>query len=164
MFIKQKKIQLLIFITLTQCLAFGQNFAYIHRDSVLYNTPNYVNNIKKTDSLTQAYKNEIKVAQESLQQKLNDLLSKYSPKEGETLDILRTRMTAIDTTSLGILTDEDIMIQNKIKSYDNILKFTFERDVKPLLLEVDKIIVEYAIKNNLSIILFMKQLLKIGLI
>jgi hypothetical protein len=113
MFIKQKKIQLLIFITLTQCLAFGQNFAYIHRDSVLYNTPNYVNNIKKTDSLTQAYKNEIKVAQESLQQKLNDLLSKYSPKEGETLDILRARMTAIDTTSLGILTDEDIMFKIK---------------------------------------------------
>jgi len=54
--------------------------------------------------------------------------------------------------------DENKIFLTKTKSYDNLLKSVYARDIQPMLDQVAQVISGYAIKNNLTAIYSIEQL------
>lgn len=154
----KKNILTLVLVAFAGTVFAQSNFAYIYRDSVLMATPKYVDNIKKIDSLQKTYAKEIKDTQEQLNGKLGALLKGYNVKENENIDQIKSRMTAVDTTSLSLLMQEDKMMQTKAKSYDNLVNFAFQKDVQPLLDKVNKAIEKYAVTNKIDMVYMMEDI------
>lgn len=135
----------------------AQQIAYIHTDSILLSMPKYAANASEFEKAKQNYQKELEQSKVQLQERFDKLLKPYVKAENETLATLKGRMTPIDTLSLSVLMDENTMVQNKSKSYDNLLKSLYARDIQPILDHVRKVITDYAVKNNLTAIYSMEQ-------
>lgn len=135
-----------------------QNCAYIHQDSILASLPNYKMNMIKIDSISKVYQNEIKTAKEEWNSKLADLLKPYNVKEKETIDIIKKRMTAIDTSKLSIMIDEDKLLNKRAQNYDLMLSTLYKSDVQPLLDKVNSAVETYAKTNKIDIVYILEQL------
>ena len=137
---------------------FGQQIGYVYSDSILLSIPEYGRNVSKLDSLKKSYNKELEQSRISLQQRYEVLVKGYKPSEKETLLALKARMSQADTISLGLLLDEDKMIQKKALSYENMTKLIYTRDIQSVLDMVKKTISEYAISNKLTAIYVMEQI------
>jgi Skp family chaperone for outer membrane proteins len=152
------------FALATICLIFtmsalkAQNTAFIYRDSILAVTPGYIPSIKKVDSLKRAYATEIDAANKEWETKVNALLATYSPKKDETIEIIKSRMTAADTTQFGLLVKESMFISEKAKTYNQLYQQAFAKDVQSILTKVDGIISKYAQANKLDYIFMMEEI------
>jgi len=136
----------------------SQQIAYIYTDSVLLSMPKYAANISEFENLKQNYQKELEQNKVQLQERFDKLIKPYAKAEKETVAALKMRMTPIDTLSLTALMDESTTIQNKSKSYDNLLKSFYAQDIQPMLDIVRKTISDYAVKNNLTAVYSMEQL------
>lgn len=150
-------------LLLIMCLCFFQAlwsnpFAYVYRDSILAALPGYGQSIQRIDSLKQVYESELDQTQKQLQQKFSALLSGYSPISNEPLESIRQRMSTVDSLSLNLLLDEDKALQMKSKSYENIVRFVFERDVQPVLDRVNNTIAEYAVQQKIGMVYILEEI------
>lgn len=59
---------------------------------------------------------------------------------------------------MSVMLDENKIFLTKTKSYDNLLKSVYARDIQPMLDQVAQVISGYAIKNNLTAIYSIEQL------
>lgn len=137
---------------------YAQNVSYVHIDSIFSSLPNYKSNVAKIDSLSKEYQKEIKLAKEQWESKLNTLLKSYNVKENEDLNLLKSRMTTVDTSRLSILIDEDKLIAKRAQNYDLMLKTTYDNDVQPLVNKVSKAIEEFAKLNKIDVVYIIEQL------
>ena len=152
------KMFLLVVTLLATTYLSGQQIAYIYTDSVLLSIPKYGANVSEFESVKQNYQKELEQNKLQLQERLDKLIKPYIKGEKETLATLKMRMTPIDTLSLTALIDESTIVQNKSRSYDNLLKSLYARDIQPILDNVTKTISDYAVKNNLVAVYSMEQL------
>jgi Skp family chaperone for outer membrane proteins len=138
----------------------AQNTVYFYRDSVLAITPGYIPAIVKMDSLKTAYNKEIQTANQQLEGKINSLINPYKPTKEETVEIIKKRMTASDTTQLSLLIKEGQFIGEKTKTYNLLYKQAFEKEVQSILTKVDAIITKYATTNKIDFVYMMEELEK----
>jgi Skp family chaperone for outer membrane proteins len=136
----------------------GQQIAYVYTDSILLSLPRYAATVSKLDSMKLSYQKELEQNKVQLQERIDKLLKPYNKVDKESLPMLKMRMNPMDTLSLAVLIDENNLIQNKTKNYDNLLKSFYARDIRPMLDQVTRAISGYAIKANLTAIYSMEQL------
>ncbi len=136
----------------------AQNIAYVSQDSILASIPNYKKNLTRLDSITKSYQTEINESKKKLDSKLAGLLKTYNVKENEDLKTIKSRMTPADTSSLGILIDEDKIITKRAKSYEQNVSEKFNKEVQPILDRINKSIQDYAIKNKLDMVYIWEQI------
>jgi Skp family chaperone for outer membrane proteins len=152
------KKMILILCVLCSTHMFGQQIGYVYSDSVLQSIPEYGRNVSKLDSLKKTYNKELEQNRTSLQKRYEALVKGYKPSEKESLPSLKARMSQADTISLGLLLEEDKMIQKKAWSYESMTKLVYARDIQSVLDLVKKTISEYAIKNKLTAVYVMEQI------
>lgn len=142
-----------IFITaliyfMAVCGVKAQHTGYIYLDSVFATHSSYPIAKQQFQATKNTYEKELAEIQKNLDTRFEVLLAKYNVKDGEKLETIKLRMNAVDTLSLSFLLDEEKTLQNKIKSYDNMLKFTYERDIEPIKKEIMEAISAYARKHK----------------
>jgi Skp family chaperone for outer membrane proteins len=152
------KTKLVIFSLLYSMVLSAQNFAYIQQDSILKSVSNYEKTLISIDSVSKSYQKEIKTMQEEWNIKVGLLLKPYNVKENENIDSVKSRMTAIDTTKLSILLDEDKIFIKRAKSYDEIVKQKYQTEVQPILNRVNNAITTYAKKNKIDVVYVIENL------
>lgn len=149
-----------IFCVVCSTTMYGQQFGYIHSDSVFASIPQFGRNASKLDSLKQTYKKELDQSRADLQQRFDKLIKPYVVAGKETtLPELKTRMSQADTISLGLLLDEDKAIQKKGVSYDNMIKLVYSRDIQSVVDRVAKVIADYAVSHKLSAVYIIEKLM-----
>ena len=78
--------------------------------------------------------------------------------DNESIAMLKQRMAPMDSVNLSGMLEENTMLQNKTKRYDNLLKSLYAQDIQPILDQVTKVIADYAMKNSLTAIYSMEQM------
>lgn len=152
-----KKILFLVLLSIS-AVSYSQNFAYVQQDSILASIPTYKTSIESIDKASKGYQEEIQKAKAELSDKLQNLLKPYNVKENENLATIKARMSKIDTTSLGIMMEDDKIIQKKAKNYDSNLKLQYQREIQPSLDKVNAAIKSFATKNKIDVIYILEQL------
>jgi Skp family chaperone for outer membrane proteins len=148
---------ILIICALASMRVSAQQIAYVYTDSVLLSYPRYATNVLRLDSMKQQYQKELEKDKIQLQERADKLLKPYNKADNETLDMLKKRMAPTDSVKLSDLLEENTMLQNKTKRYDNLLKSLYAQDIQPILDQATKVIADYAVKNNLTAIYSMEQ-------
>jgi len=149
---------ILLMCVLCSLSMYSQKIGYLYSDSIMSAIPEYKIETSKLDSLKQSYSKEIVAKQTALQLQYNKITKPYTPKENETLQMIKKRMSAVDTLSLSMLEDEAVQVQKKKTSYDRILQTTYAQNIQPILDRVSATISKYAIQNNLTAVYSMEQL------
>jgi Skp family chaperone for outer membrane proteins len=152
------KTKFILLFGLISISLFSQNSAYVHQDSILGSLPNYNKKMVSLDSIGKGYQNEIKSAKVQWNSKLADLLKPYNIKENEDIKMVKTRMSAIDTSKLEILIDEDKLLSKRAQNYDLMINTLYKNDIKPMLDKVNTVIEEYARLNKLDVIYIIEQI------
>jgi len=148
---------ILIVCVLASLRVSAQQIAYVSTDSILLSCPRYVASASRLDSMKQRYQKELEQDKVQLQGRIDKLMKPYNKTDNETLAMLKQRMAPMDTARLSDLMEENTMLQNKIKRYDNLLKSLYAQDIQPQLEQVTKVISDYAVKNNLAAIYSLEQ-------
>lgn len=134
--------------------------AYVYRDSILIAAKGYTAKKANLESLQKDYAKEIQEANAKNQEKLATLIKPYTPKEGETLEQIKPRMSAIDVEKLNLLQEENKLLETKVKSYNTQLEKQYARDIKPILDTIDAVIAAYAKKNKIDFVYSIEELQK----
>lgn len=132
--------------------------AYVHLDTILLAHPDYSELMTQWDSLKTEYTRDLAGEKEKLQQKNTAFLNKYQLKGGETWEDLNQIMSPADSMVFQVLLDDNTALQNKEKSFNNILNFVFNRDIKPILKEVNSLIEVYAREHEIDVVFMAKQI------
>jgi len=152
-----KKIIVFLMIAYSSSLL-AQQSAYVYGDSILLSIPEYVQNMNKLDSIKNSQQKELEKNNLELQQRYNNLIKPYQPKDNETLSSLKSRMTPSDTLNLSLLLDENKMYQKKVWNYDNATKLYYTLKIQPIMERINKVISDYATSNKLFSVYIMEQI------
>lgn len=131
--------------------------AFIHLDSVKLAQPNYEVHLARLDSTQKAYTTEVTALESTLSKKFDALLAPYKPQPQEPLEAIKSRMETGDTLQLQMLVQELEAIQNKAKSYENLLNFMYQRDIVPIEEAIQAAIATYAQKNKIKAVWNLNQ-------
>lgn len=153
----KKTLQIAAFVCFA-ATAKAQNVGYVRLDSILSSHPTYMQLLKDMDSTRVSYTEEVAKDEKRINERFNPLFAKYDVKEGETIDQVKARMTPDDTLAFSLLMSENQVLQNKIKSYDNMLKFIYSRDISPIEQKVMDSIKSYADKNKYDAIFIREKI------
>ena len=137
---------------------FAQGNAYIRRDTLLNVLPGYTSKVKSFDSLKTAFSEELKIDQQKLEQKVNALFTSYSPKSNETTAELIARLSPVDASRYALLQKESTLLEDRSKSYNEILQMNYSQNVQPLLAKLNKTIEQYAVKNRLDMVFILEDI------
>ena len=85
-------------------------------------------------------------------------MAAYSPKANETLDMIKKRMTPVDTMALKKVFDDNVALDNKGKNYDAKIAKLQKEKVEPVLAKVDAAIKKLAIAENLDVVYFFEDI------
>lgn len=155
----KKKITILVtIIFLSIALLKAQSIAYVSQDTLLMKLPGYMKAIMENDSLSKFYSTEVNEELEKLDKKINNLFSFYNPKENETVEEVLQRLSASDKSKFDLLKKELEMIDEKTKTYNELVEIHYNEKVMPLLNKLNKTIADYAIKNKIDAVLIIEQL------
>lgn len=153
----QKSAVLLLFL-LSCNYSFTQNQAYIYRDSLLTAVSGYKSNIKRIDSLSNAYKKTLQASEKSQQQKVAELLKPYNVQENEQIEDLKKRLKPSDADQFSVYIQEGELLNKQAKVYDDILKEDYAKNIQPLLNKVNKCIETYAKENKIDYVWIMEEI------
>ncbi|WP_396225401.1 OmpH family outer membrane protein [Flavobacterium sp.] len=133
---------------------------YIYKDSLVVSAKGYVAKKASLDSVQKVYTEEVQNFRTKAQENYTALVTPYAPKEGETIEQLKARMSAIDAEKLTLLQEEDKLLETRIKSYNSQLEQQYNRDLKPIMDTIDAVIATYAKKNKIDFVFVMEELAK----
>lgn len=134
----------------------AQQHAYVYKDSVFVQLKGYTAKNSAINSLKQAYTQEVQTERTKLQDKYAALAKPYNIAEGETIEQLKTRMSAQDSEKLNLLQEEDKLLETRIKSYNKQLETQFKQDIEPYINRVNSAMETYAKKNKVDYIWVME--------
>jgi|GEM_PF-3645567 len=138
--------------------AFAQGNAYIRRDTLLAVLPGYTSKVKSFDSLKTAFSEELKGEQLKLEQKVSALFSPYNPKSNEPTDAIIARFSQADASRYALLQKESTLLEDRNKSYNDILQMNYSQNVQPLLTKLNKTIEDYSTKNKLDMVFILEDI------
>ena len=135
----------------------AQSIAYLRVDTILQELPDYQKYIQENDSLKTYFSEEVETENEKLSNKINNLFKKYNPKEGESVDQVIARFSESDKTTFQLLQKESEMLEEKTKSYNQLLNLNYNENVQPLLDKLNSIVEEYAQKNKFDMVFILEE-------
>lgn len=138
----------------------AQNQAHVYKDSLLLAASGYIQHKASIDSLQTAFSQELQNNKAALEERYVALTKSYAPKEQETIEQLKTRMSSIDAEKLHLLQEEDKLLDTRIKSYNAQLEQQYNRDIKPILETIDLQIANYAKKHKIDYVFIMEEMAK----
>lgn len=147
-----KKILILPFILILFQVLSAQNFAYVNKDSLLLSIPNYQIKLKSLNETKENFVQELQKNKTELQNKTTSLFSLYNPQTSEDTETIKKRMSKQDLAKLDLLTEESKLIQKKEDTYNDILNTQYNKEIRPLLNQIDEIIKNYSQKNKIDIV------------
>lgn len=144
-------------------LFFSQNLsaqgnAYVRQDTLLSVLPGYKAKLLSMDSLKTAFGEELKEEQQKLEQKVSALFVPYNPQANETADALVKRLSPADASRYAIIQKEATLLEEKKKSYNEILDGYYTQNVQPLLGKLNAAIEGYAAKNKYDMVFILEQI------
>jgi Skp family chaperone for outer membrane proteins len=146
----------LLIISITVLSAQGNG--YLRRDTLLTELPGYTQAIKEFDDMKKMYNEEIKTDRERLNQKVMDLLKPYNTKEGETPESIIGRLSPADASRFSVMEKEAGLIDEKTKSYNDIIDKHYKEKVQPLLDKLNAEVEKYAVKNKLDMVFVLEEI------
>lgn len=155
-----KKIPLLFAFSLFVSIvsAYSQGTAFIRRDTLLSVLPGYTMHTQTFDSLKTSFSEELKLDQQKLEQKLSNLFGPYSSADNESTEALVARLSPADLSRYGLLQKEFNLIEERSKSYNEILQLHYKEKIQPLLDKLNKAIEEYSQKNKLDMVFVLEDI------
>lgn len=138
--------------------SYSQNIGYIHRDSVLYKTPNYLQNLRSIETLRNQYDSIIKAETNALQQRANKLFSKYPANKNEDFNALKAKLTPTELLELEELEKINKKIDNKKIANQKLIEIEQSKKIVPIIDKINKAITEYAEKNKIDIIYIIEDI------
>lgn len=135
----------------------SQSIAYLRVDTILQELPGYQKHIQENDSLKNYYSEEVKAENEKLTNRINNLFSKYNPREGESVDQIVARFSESDKTTFLLMQKETEMLEEKTKSYNQLLTLNYNENVQPLLDKLNLVVEECAQKNKLDMVFILEE-------
>lgn len=137
---------------------FSQGNAYLRRDTLLSVLPGYTAKVNAFDSLKTAFTEELKMEQQKLEQKVSSLFAPYNPKPTETTEALIARLSPADASRYALLQKESALLDDRSKSYNEILQMNYKQNVQPLLEKLNKVIEDYSVKNKLDMVFILEDI------
>ena len=147
---------LLVSGTITRLSAQGN--AFIRQDTLLSVLPGYQAKLKSLDSLKTVFSDELKAEQQKLEQKISALITPYNPQANETSESLLARLSPADASRYSIIQKEAALIEEKKKSYNEILDNYYKQNVQPLISKLNATIEGYAIKNKYDMVFILEDI------
>lgn len=152
----------LVLVTMVMVLgasvAQAQNQAYIYKDSLYAKLQAYPHKKQALDSLQGVYTKAVQAQKQGLQKQYAALTEAYAPKQGETIEQLKTRMKTIDAEKLNLLQEEDKLLETRIKSYNKQLEQQYQQNIEPYNKAVNNALESYAKKNKIDYIWYMEAI------
>lgn len=146
-----------VFLLLSGTL-FAQGNAYIRQDTLLSVLPGYKAKLRSMDSLKTVFTEELNQEQGKLEQKVSALFAPYNPQQNETAEALVKRLSAADASRYAIIQKEAVLLEEKKKSYNEILDGYYKQNVQPLLSKLNSVIESYAAKNKYDMVFILEQI------
>lgn len=153
------KKQFLYVFAILMCLGYAAHaqVGFVSRAVIYQSIPGFVKDLTSIDSMQAAYNKEMQVQGERLQEKARLLMASYNPKANETLEVIKKRMSPIDTMALKKIFDDNTALENKGKSYDAKIAKLQKEKVEPVLTKVDAAIKKVALAENVDAIYFFED-------
>lgn len=136
----------------------AQGNAYIRQDTLLSVLPGYQTQLKSMESMKTTFTEELTGEQQKLEQKVNNLFAPYNPQPNETTEALLKRLNAADASRYGLLQKEAQLLEEKKKSYNEILDTHYKQNIQPLLTKLNTTIEGYAAKNKYDMVFILEQI------
>lgn len=149
---KRNIISLLAICLLATVNVQAQSVGYIHLDSVLNALPGYEAAMSAIAAERELYNSEVGDDMTSVDAKLQKVISPYNAQEDETLASVLSRMNTSDSLAVNMILAENALIESKKKTYSSMLLSKYNREVQPLLDNLDAALKKYAKSNNLDAI------------
>lgn len=132
--------------------------AHVYLDSIYQAHPTYGTQLAKADSLGNLLKTEVALQQQQLDDKYKLLLNKYMLADGEQISIDDPRVSSADSMMFLLILDEQKTIQNKIVSYNNLIRFIYAKDIDPIKAAISSEIDAYAKKKKFDIVFIAERI------
>lgn len=146
-----------IFLMLSGAL-YAQSNAYIRQDTLLAVLPGYKAKLTSLDSLKKTFTEELTQEQNKLEQKVAALFAPYNPQQNETAETLVKRLSPADASRYSIIQKEAVLLEEKKKSYNEILDGYYKQNIQPLLSRLNTTIETYATKNKYDMVFILEQI------
>ncbi len=146
------------FLFMTFSALWAQGNAYVRRDTLLQELPGYTKALKEFEDMKKIYNEEIKADRDRLSQKLADLFAPYQFKTDEPIESILSRLNPSDKARFGVMEKEADLIDEKTKSYNEIVDKHYKEKVQPLLEKLNKEIENYAVKNKLDMVFILEEI------
>lgn len=154
----KKRIIFAIFgILLFSGVMHAQGIGVVSRTAIYQSMPTFIKDLKMIDSLQSTFSMEIQKENLRLQDRVRSLLTAYNPKEEESIELIKKRMSPKDTLALKVAFDEDLALEKRKKSYDTRLERLQKEKVEPILKSVDEAIKKVAQEANLDVVYFIED-------
>lgn len=137
---------------------YAQGHAYLRRDTLLQELPGYSKAIREFEDMKKMYNEEVNADRERLNQKIGELIASYQFKTDEPVESLVSRMNPSDQARFGVIQKEAELLEEKVKSYNQIVEKHFKEKVQPLLDKVNQEIENYAKKNKLDMVFILEEI------
>lgn len=155
---KKKFTVLAVSFLLSIAVVKTQSIAYVSQDTLLMQLPGYIKALTENDSLNKYYSAEVSEELEKLNNKINNLFTPYNPKENETVEAVLQRLSNSDKSKFELLRKESEMLDEKTKTYNELVGLHYNEKVMPLLNKLNKTIADYAAKNKIDAVLIIEQI------
>lgn len=117
---------------------------YVSVNTLLNGVPGYAKDFQSLDSLKKVYEQDIQTKDQSIKMRFSNLLKPYNLQNNESIDIVKKRMSSADTIRLKMLVNESDLLENTLKSYENLLVLQEEKTTKKVENLVKEVLTVYA--------------------
>lgn len=139
-------------------LLHAQGNAYVRQDTLFSVLPGYRAQLKSLDSLKAVFAEELQSDQQKLEQKANALLAPYSPQANESAEKLLGRLNTADASRYALIQKEAVLLEERKKSYNEILDAHFKQNIRPRINKLNGIIEAYAAKNKYDMVFILEEI------
>lgn len=150
----------LLSLFLFSLLSYAQSTAFISREKLFSQLKGYTVKQAAADTLKLQLSREVQQQQAGLQKKYQELISPYNPKNNETSEAIKVRMSKMDQEKYKLLLEEQKMQEKRIMSFNMQLEELYKKDLKPYAEKVETVLREYSQKNKIDMIWYLEDVYK----
>lgn len=155
-----KKIFLSLLILISTCFSatYAQGVGVVSRNEIYKSLPSLIRDIQFVDSMRKKYETEVKFEGAVIQESVEKLVSTYQPKDNESLDILKKRMSVSDTVLLDGYLKRNVELTKKRLAKEKELVDMQKAKIEPTLRKVEAAIKTVSEEKKLDMMFFSEDI------
>lgn len=154
---KKQIILTILGLLLLSGLSHAQGIGVVSRTAIYQSMPSFIKDLQMIDSLQSTFSAEVQKENLRLQDRVRTLLTAYNPKDDESIEAIKKRMSPKDTVALKAAFDDDVALGKKKNSYDTRLARLQQEKVDPVLKKIDEAIKKVAEGEKLDVVYFIED-------